>query len=103
LEAPNLCGDSLREIFRRLPQRRGNLRQMFLGQSLRSSRAVSFDQSGQAFLIIAPHPICHGAMGVSKKSGYLTAAHALCHKQDTVQPIKKHRLEAGATRFFLVF
>jgi len=73
------------EIFRRLPQRRGNLRQMFLGQSLRSSRAVPFDQSGKAFLIIAPHPICHGTMGVSKKSGNLTAAHALSHKQDTVQ------------------
>jgi len=73
------------EIFRRFSQRRSNLRQMLLSQSLRSSRSVSFDQSGEAFLIIAPHPICHSAMGVSKKSGYLTTAHALCHKQDTVQ------------------
>jgi hypothetical protein len=26
-------------------------------------------------------------MGVSEKSGYLSAAHALCHKEDTVQPM----------------
>ncbi len=73
------------EIFRRLPQCRGNLRQLFLGQSLRSSRAVSFNQSGKAFLIIASHPICHGAMSVAKKCGYLTAAYALGHQKDAVQ------------------
>ena len=75
------------EVFRRLSQRRGNLCQLFLGESLRSSRAVGIDQSGQAFLFIAPHPICHSAMGVSKKSGHLTATHALCHKEDSVQPM----------------
>ena len=75
------------EIFRRFSQRHGNLCQLFLGESLRSSRSVCLDQSGQALLFIAPHPICHSAMGVSQKSGYLPAAHALGHKEDTVQPM----------------
>jgi hypothetical protein len=75
------------EVFRRLSQCRGNLCQLSLGESLRSSRAVAIDQSGQAFLFIALHPICHSTMSVSKKSGHLTAAHALCHKEDTVQPM----------------
>src|SRR5271157_1551943 len=47
------------ENFGRLSQRLRNVRQMLLSQSLRSSRSVSFDQSGEAFLIIAPHPIGH--------------------------------------------